>query len=693
VAELASARDAAVAALDRATALVTAREAELSSARAKDTELRQRIPRLRGQERTLRARADSLGDLAGQVANVGRWEEAAANATERARAADGSATRADERARELRGQAEAKQREADGQRRNADSCRVELARVHGGGSVSEREPVPAEPLEALRQAAEAAANAYAKVEVGGDLRAELEQAETAESQARADVETLSVAIRSLATELIASPEAADPPARAEATRRADSDAAALQRRVSQANIRVGELREACKQFTPQDRSLEPYGRPRGVEHGHELITLAQADLELARTHLDEARSTREDLDRLVTNTREAAQGFTSVLESLHGIAPPDGGVGDDGTAAGASDGASDGTVAMFDGDMTQARDRRTGIHTTLSDARALFDSAARETRQAADELVHYATDQRFDKANSPVRRQMIAVKRDELPAHAGAWERALRPRLRTLDDDLTQISRHRASIVTRLAGMVERALSTLRSAQRLSRLPDGLGDWSGQEFLRVKFAVDEHLLADRIGDVIDEASGQHKENAPKRDGTTLLLRGVHAAVPKGFRVEMLKPDAVLRTERLRVSEIRDVFSGGQQLTAAIILYCTLAALRANDRGQARQRHAGVLFLDNPIGRASAGYLLELQLAVAETLGVQLVYTTGLFDAGALSVFPLIIRLRNDADLRAGLKYLSVDSTTRRELTALGEPDGTARIAATRVFARPGQPAS
>jgi hypothetical protein len=96
----------------------------------------------------------------------------------------------------------------------------------------------------------------------------------------------------------------------------------------------------------------------------------------------------------------------------------------------------------------------------------------------------------------------------------------------------------------------------------------------------------------------------------------------------------------------------------------------------------------VLFLDNPIGRASAGYLLELQFGVARALGVQLVYTTGLFDAGALSAFPLVVRLRNDADLRAGRKYLSVDDRVARHLAALPEPDGTGRVAATRVFRRP-----
>jgi len=50
--------------------------------------------------------------------------------------------------------------------------------------------------------------------------------------------------------------------------------------------------------------------------------------------------------------------------------------------------------------------------------------------------------------------------------------------------------------------------------------------------------------------------------------------------------------------------------------------------------------------------------------------VQLVYTTGLFDAGALSTFPLIVRLRNDADLRAGRKYLSVDDQIARRLDEL-----------------------
>jgi hypothetical protein len=277
---------------------------------------------------------------------------------------------------------------------------------------------------------------------------------------------------------------------------------------------------------------------------------------------------------------------------------------------------------------------------------------------------------------------------------AGEWELALRPRLRSLDDDLANIGRYRSGIVTRLQGMVGEALRTLRLAGRLSQLPEGLSDWSGQQFLRIRFDdIGDAELTARLGEVVDRTATEHTGKGggtarERRDGMGLLLRGVRAAMPKGVRVEMLKPDAVLRTERLRVSEIRDVFSGGQQLTAAIVLYCTMAALRANQRGQGRRQHAGVLFLDNPIGRASASYLLELQFGVAQALGVQLIYTTGLFDAGALSAFPLIIRLRNDADLRAGRKYLSVDEHIRREIDQLAPEDGSGRIAASRVYRRP-----
>ncbi|MFV2121929.1 hypothetical protein ACE14D_27300, partial [Streptomyces sp. Act-28] len=336
---------------------------------------------------------------------------------------------------------------------------------------------------------------------------------------------------------------------------------------------------------------------------------------------------------------------------------------------------------------------------SLRGCAADLSAADAAVREACDVLVRHANSTRYEQVRTPARQQIRELPASALPEHAAKWAEAFAPRLRVLTDELAQLERNRDSIVDRLRGLVESALTTLRSAQRLSRLPEGLGEWSGQEFLRIRFEEpDQATLVERLGEVVDEATraAVRKNSDLRRDGVSLLLRGVHAALqPKGVAVEILKPDAVLRAERVPVGQMGDVFSGGQLLTAAIALYCTMAALRSNDRGRDKHRHAGTLFLDNPIGRANATYLLELQRAVSDALGVQLLYTTGLFDTTALAEFPLVIRLRNDADLRAGLKYISVEEHLRPGLpqpAQEGEQAVHGEITATRMFKRSTAPA-
>ncbi|WDV55543.1 hypothetical protein PV963_36935 [Streptomyces coeruleorubidus] len=81
----------------------------------------------------------------------------------------------------------------------------------------------------------------------------------------------------------------------------------------------------------------------------------------------------------------------------------------------------------------------------------------------------------------------------------------------------------------------------MKRAQTLSRLPKGLREWSEQEFLRIRFTeVSEQVLEDRLGTIVDEtAEAVIRGKEIKRDGLTLLLRGVTEAVaPKGFRVRI-----------------------------------------------------------------------------------------------------------------------------------------------------------
>ncbi|PXY29622.1 hypothetical protein [Prauserella flavalba] len=673
IAVLAEQAQAAVTARDAADAAVAEAEARLERLTSTRDTARERVPALRATLREAEEKARRLEDLAGRAARIPQWTEEAAHAREIADRAEASALEAGAKAARLRERAAEHQRTADGHRRTASTARAELAEVPGGGSVSEADTAPSEPVDALRRAFASAAEAYAKVEVGSDLRAELEQAESAESSARAALENLPEAVRALAGELLETPDGSDASTRAAAQARTARTVSALEDERAEVIGLLATRRAELDQLPRQQGPLDSFDKPRAVEHGRELIDAAAAEVSAAARTWEELREQRAAAQASLDSARQSASGFRLLAESLAPYLP-----------SGEPD-------QVYDADVDTARARYSELSASLTRAQETVDESEKRVRAAADTLAQYATEKRFEKLTTPVRQQVISVRRDNLPQHAEEWAQALRPRLRTLTDDLAQIDRHRSGIITRLQSMVEGALRTLRSAQRVSRLPDGLGDWSGQEFLRIRFTELEGTeLAERLGDVVDEAAAGKTSDGRdvKRDGMSLLLRGVQAAVPKGYRVDMLKPDSVLRTERQRVSEIRDVFSGGQQLTAAIILYCTLAALRANNRGKMRNPHSGVLFLDNPIGRASAGYLLELQRAVAKALGVQLIYTTGLFDAGALSEFPLIIRLRNDADLRAGRKYLSVEATLRQQLDELAEPDGVARLSATRLYAKP-----
>ncbi len=640
---------------------------------AEEKKLRHSVPDLRRFSGTARCKASSLRTLANDHAKIVGWQETVHTAKEDKSRVDQEAARKGARIGELERQQREAYREADSQRRTASDRREELAHVIGGGSVDDSVTVPDEALESLRAAYRTAVGAYERVEVSADLRAEVERGSSVESQARAAVESLNREVRERASGLLLIPEGSDSSARAEATARTQRHAEVLESAVTAAAGEEGSLKQAFESYQAQERSLEPYGRPLDIPHGEELIRRANYDWADARKSLEDLQAGKEVLTRQMDTAKRSVEEFAAVRESVLGIVAPE----------------SNREAGAFAGTADAARVRRDQVRETVREAVRLLGDATAEVRRTADLLARHATDEKFEKVAAPARRQMISTDREVLPDFAADWEKALRPRFRVLGDELEQIERHRAMLVERLQGMVKHALGRLRAAQKASKLPADLGDWSGLEFLRISFTPpDDAVLAERLGQVIDEATAVSAGKEPgKRDGLSLLLSGFRAALrPKGVRVEMLKPDAVLRDERVRVAEISDVFSGGQLLTAAIILYCTMAWLRAGERGQAQRQHAGVLFLDNPIGRASAGYLLELQLTVAKKLGVQLVYTTGLFDLNALSVFPLIIRLRNDADLRAGMKYLRVDDEIRTRLPDPGADDA-AVLTASRLFVR------
>ncbi|MGX4693409.1 hypothetical protein [Streptomyces sp. JNUCC 63] len=642
------------------------------------------------QEAAQRARraADALAGLAFRLRERAGWQAKLRELADEAAESEARAQACLERARAADEDRRAAQRAADDARRTARALRAERSEIAGApDDVPEAGgDTPKASLPALREAYRAASQVYEKVGVGADLRAEQARAESDESAARAELDRLSNKVRTRAEQLLQSPDGSDGPSRQAAAARAEELVQLLETRMSSASEQLGRLRGEAERHAPEDgeahTELPEELLPRDAEHAQALLRTTTAELASRTEALTQAREAHTELLQAHRAAEEAASGFDEIAAMLRDLLREHS--GDEGQEE----------PEPYPGSPEAARQAAAEARRSLRGCAADLSAAEAAVREASDVLVRHANSTRYEQVRTPARQQIRELPASALPEHAQRWAEAFAPRLRVLTDELEQLERNRDSIVDRLRGLVESALATLRSAQRLSRLPEGLGEWSGQEFLRIRFdEPDQATLTERLGEVIDEATraAVKKNSDLRRDGMSLLLRGVAAALqPKGVAVEILKPDAVLRAERVPVGQMGDVFSGGQLLTAAIALYCTMAALRSNDRGRDKHRHAGTLFLDNPIGRANATYLLELQRAVSDALGVQLLYTTGLFDTTALAEFPLVIRLRNDADLRAGLKYISVEEHLRPGLPQQ-TPEGEAvhsEITATRMFKRP-----
>lgn len=694
---------------EEARAFAEETEAELIEARTARAEadesaaeaVRMRDERQEAAQKARRA-ADALAGLAFRLRERAGWQAKLRELADEGAEAEARAQALLERARAADEDRRAAQRAADDARRTARALRAERSEIAGAPDDVSQEAsqdapddgtdVPKASLPALREAYRAASQLYEKVGVGADLRAEQARAESDESAARADLDRLSNKVRTRAGQLLESPDGSDGPSRQAATARAEELVQLLETRMSSASEQLGRLRGEAERLAPEDgdahTELPEDLLPRDAEHAQTLLRTATAELASRTEALTQAREAHAELLDTHRAAENAAGGFDEIAAMLRDLlrehAPED----------------EQEEPEPYPGGLEEARQSAAEARRSLRGCAADLSAAEAAVREASDILVRHANSTRYEQVRTPARQQIRELPASALPEHAGKWADAFAPRLRVLTDELAQLERNRDSIVDRLRGLVESALATLRSAQRLSRLPEGLGEWSGQEFLRIRFEEpDQATLTERLGEVVDEATraAVKKNSDLRRDGMSLLLRGVAAALtPKGVAVEILKPDAVLRAERVPVGQMGDVFSGGQLLTAAIALYCTMAALRSNDRGRDRHRHAGTLFLDNPIGRANATYLLELQRAVSNALGVQLLYTTGLFDTTALAEFPLVIRLRNDADLRAGLKYISVEEHLRPGLpqpVPAGEGEGEAvhsEITATRMYKRPAQ---
>lgn len=249
-------------------------------------------------------------------------------------------------------------------------------------------------------------------------------------------------------------------------------------------------------------------------------------------------------------------------------------------------------------------------------------------------------DERFAGLQDGVARRFERLDAITLEARAPYFREQLETRLEQIRADLREADRQRDIVVDAVMSAVEQALELLRRVARLSRLPESIRG-GGRCFLDIVTHAPENPAErrGRVGELVDEviASG-------KLEGGLQLIQRAVRRVARPVQVRVLHPDLDAAGQRVAIPQMAN-FSGGERLTAAILLYCTLARLRSLQLGLTTRR-TSVLVLDNPIGTVSRVKFLDLQREVARAMGIQLIYATGVHDLDAVGTLPNVVRLRN-----------------------------------------------
>ncbi len=126
-------------------------------------------------------------------------------------------------------------------------------------------------------------------------------------------------------------------------------------------------------------------------------------------------------------------------------------------------------------------------------------------------------------------------------------------------------------------------------------------------------------------------------------GSELLYQLLGASTgKKTFGIRLIKCDD---TGRNYEPVGKDLGSGGEALTTAVLLYTLLISMRKRRHSQPDGRIPAFLVLDNPLGVCNRSDFLDAQLKVARAMGIQCVYLTGINDRESLDLFELRVAIR------------------------------------------------
>ena len=221
-----------------------------------------------------------------------------------------------------------------------------------------------------------------------------------------------------------------------------------------------------------------------------------------------------------------------------------------------------------------------------------------------------------------------------------------------IEGDLSRSAQFVESLVDQLFQHVRVChQKVLNAAKQL--MPDNVFVYGGKPILkagtRLDFTRHADIFRKSIDHWLDELIQKNyvpEVNARAGDtlGTELLYRLLRISSAKQeFGIRLLKCDD---TGRNYEPVGKDLGSGGEALTTAVLLYSLLTAMRQKRRNRKEDRIPAFLLADNPLGVCNRSDFLDTQLKVARAMGIQCIYFTGINDRESLALFQHRVAIRH-----------------------------------------------
>ena len=298
------------------------------------------------------------------------------------------------------------------------------------------------------------------------------------------------------------------------------------------------------------------------------------------------------------------------------------------------------------------RDGMKTLLNTRKEMEAFMESSRKNMGRAFDQL-------KGELKDDTLKRQLPAIV-DELSRHdaeslggqSGELMEKCNHIAANIESDLSRSARFVESLVDQLFQHVRVAYQKLQTASK-QLMPDSVFVYGGKPILksgtRLDFTRHTMIYRKTIDNWLDELiEKNHVPEVSAKAGDTLAMELLYrllkvSSAKQEFGIRLLKCDD---TGRNYEPVGKDLGSGGEALTTAVLLYSLLTSMRQRRRNKKDDRLPAFLIADNPLGVCNRSDFLDTQLKVARAMGIQCIYFTGINDRESLGLFQHRMAIRH-----------------------------------------------